>query len=49
MAEAAQSRAHKEIAAVLHSHDVTINVRMNLVGGIPRQGNGAKIKVVVRA
>ena len=48
MAEAAQRRAHMEISDVLNNRGVNIHLRVSIVDEIPRQGTGAKIKLVVK-
>jgi phenylacetate-CoA ligase len=48
MAEDAQRRTQDEITQTLKNRGVNIRLIVSVVGEIPRQGNGAKIKLVVR-
>ena len=47
-AQEARERAHKEISNVLKNRGVNIGLRVSIVDEIPRQGTGAKIKLVVQ-
>ena len=44
----ARTRAQQEITEVLRNRGISIALRVNIVNEIPRQGSGAKIKLVVR-
>jgi phenylacetate-CoA ligase len=48
MADEAKKRTHKEIAEALDNRGVNIRLRVSVVDEIPRQGTGAKIKLVVK-
>jgi phenylacetate-CoA ligase len=48
VSEEVRSRAEQEILTVLRNRGVAIDLRVNIVDEIPRQGTGSKIKLVVR-
>ena len=47
-AKEARTRAHKEISDVLKTQGISISLRVSILDEIPRQGTGAKVKLVVR-